>query len=392
MITLITGLPGNGKTLFALCHIRALAEKSGRKVFYSGIAGLTLPWELFGGDAAADKPHETNPGDWHKLPKGSIIVIDECQRLFRPRANGSVVPEYESKLETHRHEGYDIFLITQHPMLISSNVRRLVGQHFHTVRTFGMQRATVHEWGSVKENCDKVRSDSVRHEFKYPAEAFGWYKSAEIHTHKRRVPARLVLLLVLPFVLIGMAYGVYAWLRPMFSAADNAPGQKVKEGPTKPITGAPVASAAAPVPVGYGSPADVAQYAARRTPRLAGLPDTAPIYDKAAENPKAIPRPAACIATASRCQCWTQQATRIPDVPEPTCRQIAQYGYFDNQTESGYVQTQAYRPYAPPEAVPTVAAAPASPPAAAAPVAPPVAPAAPVPPVRVPQNSQWRYR
>ena len=44
MITLITGQPGAGKTLFTLQFVRELAEKEKRTVHYSGIKDLRLPW------------------------------------------------------------------------------------------------------------------------------------------------------------------------------------------------------------------------------------------------------------------------------------------------------------------------------------------------------------
>ena len=149
MITLITGLPGAGKTLYALNYVKNLSEKDNRQVYFSGINDIKLPWiEL-------DKGEE-----WHQAPTGSIVLIDECQRVFRPRGNGSAVPLHVSKLETHRHDGVDLVVITQHPMLADSNLRRLVGQHFHVVRAFGTKKATVHEFQEVKTDCDKNRSGS----------------------------------------------------------------------------------------------------------------------------------------------------------------------------------------------------------------------------------------
>lgn len=147
MITLITGLPGACKTLYTLNYVKAKAEKEGRPVYYNGIPELTLPWEMI-----------DDPEKWYELPEGAIIVIDECQRVFRPRASSAAVPMHVEKFETHRHRGYDIFLITQHPMLLDGNVRRLSGQHFHCVRTFGMQRATIHEWQQVGYFCPSPKN------------------------------------------------------------------------------------------------------------------------------------------------------------------------------------------------------------------------------------------
>ena len=61
-------------------------------------------------------------------------------------------------------------------------------------------------------------------------------------------------------------------------------------------------------------------------PRIAGLPHTAPIYDKVTQ-PDGAPYPAACVASATRCVCYTDQATRI-DTPESLCRAIVKSGYY----------------------------------------------------------------
>ena len=179
MITLITGQPGAGKTLHALWLVKAYAEKENRPVFYSGIPGLdtsVLPWEEL-----------QDADDWPKLQPGAIIVIDECQRIYRPRGSGSKVPESVAAMETHRHKGFDIFLITQHPMLLDSNIRRLCGRHIHVMRAFGANAANIHEWQEARENCDKQRHGSQSKLWKYPKEVFAYYKSAELHTHKFRV-------------------------------------------------------------------------------------------------------------------------------------------------------------------------------------------------------------
>jgi len=81
MIEQITGLPGAGKTLITLARVKELAEKENRQVYYNGITDLKLPWiELDKGE------------DWYKVPPGSIVVIDEAQRVFRPRGAGAQVP------------------------------------------------------------------------------------------------------------------------------------------------------------------------------------------------------------------------------------------------------------------------------------------------------------
>lgn len=323
MIVLITGLPGAGKTLWALNWVNDKSVKESRPVFYSGISDLTLPWT------------EIQPERWMDAPANSIIVIDECQRVFRPRMHGATVPAHVSELETHRHRGIDIVLITQHPMLLDSNARRLVGLHFHSVRKFGTASSTVHEWASVKENCDKNRDDSTRHQFVYPKSSFTWYKSAEVHTHKARIPGRIYVIVAMLLLAVGVVLFLVHRFQSRLSPSD-APATLQPHGP-----GAPASSASEPSsnpfgpdfsrmtggPVEQGDrPLTPLEYAKRYTPRLAGLEYTAPAYDELT-RPTSAPYPAACVATSTACRCFSQQATRLA-VPDALCRSIVAGGFF----------------------------------------------------------------
>jgi len=302
MITIITGQPGAGKTLYTLQMVKEWAEREQRSVYFSGIKDLRLPWaELEDGT------------DWYKLPAGSIVVIDEAQRIFRPRGTGGQVPVHVAELETHRHKGLDLVLVTQHPKLLDANVRRLVGRHFHVVRTFGMQRATVHEWGEVRDECDKSREDSIRHEWTYPAAMFAAYQSAEIHTHKRRVPARVWLLLLAP-VLIGVCiWSVARWWE---SAGKPKVGAGAKGEASKAIS----------APATESGKLSTTAYVAQQQPRIAGLAYTAPVYDEVV-RPVRAPYPAACISTKARCQCYSEQGTRL-DMPAELCRSMVEKGFY----------------------------------------------------------------
>jgi hypothetical protein len=303
VITLITGQPGAGKTLFALQFVRELVAKEQRPVYFSGIKDLRLAWlEL-------EKPEE-----WFQVPQGAIVVIDEAQRIFRPRGAGVQVPRHVSELETHRHQGIDVYIITQHPMLVDTNVRRLVGRHFHVVRSFGLKRATVHEWSAVKEQCDKSREDSVRHEWSYPQDVYALYHSAEVHTHKARVPARIFVLLALPLLLAVLVWVVAKWWERSGSARpDKEPAVK----------SAPAAAEQARMRSGKLS---APEWTAEYRPRVEGLAHTAPVYDDVTK-PVRAPYPAACLASKARCGCYSDQGTRL-DMPEALCRQIVERGFY----------------------------------------------------------------
>src|SRR6218665_3510555 len=202
-ITLVTGLPGHGKTLYTLARWKDEAKKAGRPVFHNGIKGLNIPgWQ------------EWDVKEWQQLIAGSIMVIDEAQFAFPTRGRGEP-PDFIAKLATHRHLGIDIVVITQDPMLLDNFVRRLVDRHFHVVRMFGTQRATIHEFpNGAREDVAKRREGSIRHEWKYPKEVFDLYTSAELHTVKRRIPMRVWILLAVPIVFAVVAYAAYVRLSP----------------------------------------------------------------------------------------------------------------------------------------------------------------------------------
>lgn len=75
MITLLTGVPGTGKTSFAVNYLSKAHENelSGRPI-YTNITGLKLEHHPVDADWLRD---------WHKnAPQGAYIVIDECQDIF----------------------------------------------------------------------------------------------------------------------------------------------------------------------------------------------------------------------------------------------------------------------------------------------------------------------
>lgn len=351
VVTLVTGLQGNGKTLYTINAVKTMAEKEGRAVYYHGINELALPWT----------PLEKQE-DWPDVPAGSIVVLDEAQKAFRTRANGATVPRHVAELETLRHRGVSLWLITQHPMLIDNNARRLCGRHLHLVRKFGAQSSVVHEWNAVRENCDKPagRKDSIKKTFAFPKSVYGLYKSAEVHTVKRKIPAKV--LAIGPLLLAAVVFLGYVGYRkvymPMHGEAENTQAGAVKQ----------------PGQIAYGTEGDRrsrpmtrAEYVQSYTPRIAGLDYTAPVYDELTK-PKRVPVPAACVTFKGGCNCYTQQGTRL-DVQAGQCAQIVRTGFFMAFDPDGEKGAQAPLPVS-------------TTPVAAAPVEAPTPP--PVQPVQLP--------
>jgi len=307
-MTLVTGLPGSGKTLYTLARWKPLAEKEGRPVFHNNIPGLNINgWQVWDVER------------WEELPAGSILIVDEAQFTFKVRGRGQT-PEWVERLATHRHLGLDLVFITQQPMLLDVFVRKLCDRHFHVMRKFGLRWATIHEFASgVNENPMKSRKGSIRHDFKYPKEVYGWYKSSELHTMQARIPMRLWVMLALPFVACILGYIAFNRIRPD-ALKDQAERSVAAAGGQVGLRSDGAA------PGKRAEPMTVEEYAAAYRARVPGLAHTAPIYDDVTK-PQVAPYPAACVSMKGVCKCYSQQATKL-DVAAEVCEQIVAGGYF----------------------------------------------------------------
>lgn len=213
MITLRSGVPGSGKTL-SLVHdlarvFRDLEKGTVRPVYTHGIPDLALPCmplpvfapvvQQKGGSAQARNALEV---DWSAVPDGAMVIVDEAQHIFPPRGAGSSVPGYVAFLNTHRHRGIDIELLTQHPKLLDGAVRKLIGRHIHYRRLFGGSRHIAYEWDNCSEALSyKTATKGIR---SFPKSAFKLYKSAELHTKQKfKKPA---FLLIPVFCLVAMLF------------------------------------------------------------------------------------------------------------------------------------------------------------------------------------------
>jgi hypothetical protein len=296
-VVLTTGTPGAGKTLWTIDHVERRRKAENREVYYYNIKGLTLPWHLLSLEQVMR---------WWELPHGSIIVIDEAQDIFPKGSTASKPPEHADRIAKHRHGGFDIYLVTQHPMKLDANVRKDVEEHRHLMRKFGTWWSTVHLWKGSRDNCDKSRKDSISSQWRFPKEVFTWYESAEVHTVKMAVPWKVWAMLGLVVLLLGLAWYVF-WGREILRqppAAGSAPGS------TAPGATAGGSSALSPGQA-RGMPVQTAQGLAESfKPRVVGLPHTAPRYD-ALTVPVRAPVVVGCFLQGKDGWCITQQGSRI---------------------------------------------------------------------------------
>jgi hypothetical protein len=137
-------------------------------------------------------------------------LIDECQQYFPPRPTGSRVPPAIAALETHRHGGYDIHFVTQDRTLCDANLRKLVGRHIHFFNPFGGERVTRKEAPKTFNPDDYHESKvATKKLVKRDKNFYGVYWSAEIHTHKPKIPFMAFAGLIALGVFCWSAYNIY---------------------------------------------------------------------------------------------------------------------------------------------------------------------------------------
>ena len=287
MITIITGTPGAGKTLYTIekllqplvgTHVPQTGEDGVTtmhpRTIYTNINGLLLDHEkIDGGD---------NQGlrDWHQWAKpGSVIVFDEVQRHWVPRANGSKVPDDIQALETHRHMGVDFILITQNVLLVDRNIHALAGRHLHIRRVANMPMAIVYEWDHVSRGLLYAKS-LTKSPWRYSKKVFELYKSAELHTKQpRKIPGLVWFILAGILGLSILAPTTYARLSERINGTQ--PQAQVKT-PASGIgarpASAPGSAASAPAPI-----------------------EAAPVQQVFA----------GCAATVNRCDCYDTAGGRV---------------------------------------------------------------------------------
>jgi zona occludens toxin (predicted ATPase) len=132
MIELYEGVPGSGKSYHAICEKFLPWVKQGRRL-YIAVDGIYLDrLSLFTGiDLQTLEQQITIWKDsvevlqaFPHVEPGSAVIIDEAQTVFRSMQK--VEPGLLRWLETHRHYGVDILLMSQDFRQMSQGVTRLI--------------------------------------------------------------------------------------------------------------------------------------------------------------------------------------------------------------------------------------------------------------------------
>lgn len=321
MIYLITGVPGSGKTLYAVSTLvkdlaaqrpKRRGEEIERRVCVDNIKDLVIPHELLCPLVLNDrdelvKEDEEGHGVWNWpdwCKPGDVIVIDEVQRHWRPRGMGAKPPREIQALETHRHLGIDFVIITQNPMLIDQNVRRLIGRHQHVRRLFGMQRAVIYDWDGCSVDPTRTKSATISL-FNYPKSAYKLYKSSELHTkQKQKIP----LWLVVPVIaIVGgavLAPTAFATLSGAMTGKGISQSQQPSAAP-KIVASAPhIPNVAVPI-----NPALNLSSSPASGGNSTGIISNVSLFPQSTTPD--TPQYAGCIIVKDRCGCYTEQGRRV---------------------------------------------------------------------------------
>lgn len=222
MIFLITATPGSGKSLTAVEIILKYLNE-GRKVFTNIPLTLNEDGSYLIGEGVFPIPDHN---DYRELPVGSVVIFDEAHEIFPAtgRAGSSDDPRISS-LTKHRHDGYDIYFITQDATFLHHDIRKLVGTHIHLYRGHGSSVVSRYKWSHycASPNDRKEQERAIAETWRFPKDLYKYYKSSQVHTHKFNIPKKGIFIGLLILAIISyIVYSVFFSDSLDFVNSDNS--------------------------------------------------------------------------------------------------------------------------------------------------------------------------
>ena len=344
MLTLVTGVPGAGKTLYTLSLLKREHGDGSRPIYVDRIKDINH--DYFG---SQDMP---DPDKRYELPHGSILVFDEAQYVFPQRGASQKKPEKVEQFSVHRHSGYDIYITTQDANNVDAFIRRMTGRHFHLTRILNRNAAKVIEFDHFESKplgYHEQKAAISSGPWIYDKKLFEQYKSATLHTHKPKTPFKLYGILIMMLVTAGAAWMAFDRIKNKTSGETEETENTILQEAVQEngIEGRVVQKWDVP---------STATYLRLYQPIIPGMLHTAPIYQDVFEA-KTFPRPMCIMYQASkrspgldRCRCYTQQMTQY-DTNQQLCRYWAKHGFFDPTKEEDKAERgagwKAHAPAAP---------------------------------------------
>lgn len=339
-ICLITGTPGSGKTLkmvsmMANDEMFQPDENGFRRKIFTNIKGLKIPHTYIETDAKK-LPKSTDEQlsahdmyEWIEKPEniGSIVIVDEAQDVWPVRSAGSKIPDNVQWLNTHRHQGIDIFVLTQGPKLLDQTLRTLVRKHYH-IASNKMGMRTLLEFQSCADDPLKMVSNGFSSIYTLDKKVYDLYESAEVHTVNKVKRSKWfytlpVIILLIP-VFIGLSYKML-----------SSYGKKQEETVSKEESASELkdnSASSANIETVQSSNGNLTPE--MFVPVLPEKPESKPIYN-GVRQVKTFEHIAGCIEGGKTgCTCYSQQGTPLKEITKEMCKDYARNGLpFDPYKE-----------------------------------------------------------
>ena len=150
-----------------------------------------------------------------------------------------------------------------------------------------------------------------------PKRTWGLYKSAEVHTHKAKVPKVVYFVVAAAALAVIMIYKFTS----SYGVHDEAPQTTTIDGAGIPQRVTDTGQRSRP-------------WVELLKPEIDGLPFTAPLYREEATKVKAVPKIAGCAKMPDHgCQCYTQQGTKITGMSDTSCNRFLENPWFDHMRD-----------------------------------------------------------
>ena len=250
MIEMLEGVPGSGKSYYAVSERLLKWVRAGRRVYvfvdgfyldrlalFEGVELTVLEQQITLWMTAEDV--KTGLLD---VEPGSAVLIDEVQTVFRSKDKTD--PQLLRWLETHRHRGIDLVLMCQQYGQVTLGVNRLVETttKFRRLDRFGLKNRYQASVRGNPEELEVIRMFSGKYEPKLYA-YYSSYASASVRETARggsmlKSPTLIIGILGLVVAIGWFAFG--GWL----SGVKPAPAVSVSTLPAPPPL--PAASASQP--------------------------------------------------------------------------------------------------------------------------------------------------
>ncbi|MBQ9620008.1 MAG: AAA family ATPase, partial [Neisseriaceae bacterium] len=316
MIYLVTGTPGTGKTAFVMDSV--LKNRFGLFKDENGNFRPMFSVNLEVIDKSQLPISPVRPEDFIAAPlhenfeEGSIIIVDEASEIYPVRAAATKLPPHIEGLNTLRHHGLTLIIITQAPTMIDIFVRNLVGKHWHIDRK--QLGSRFYEWNKCIVSPGKAYFQEAYSEaYKPNPKVFGLYQSATKHIKfKKSVSWHYK---AIPFLIILIILSIYLGYKKMTGIAQSEDTKNHKTAVTQSSAKGEkqyfTDEKTAPKPQNL-----IGTKAEDYKPRFDDHEETAPIYDSVRKVVD-FPQVQGCVLFERRkqeysCTCYTQQGSVSP--------------------------------------------------------------------------------